>query len=133
MEGLALLAGVLALVFVYQAWLFKAVKPRNVATTASPEQLQELFRQKVATLGWSIVSDDDPLVAQSPLITGIRQQIALEIIEANDGQTLAVVTVPRYVERVFGAPTKAHTIRMRISSFGRALRSIDSTAVIEYA
>ena len=121
------------MVFIYQAWLFKAVKPRKVVTTASPEQLQELFRQKVATLGWSIVSDGDPLVAQSPLITGIRQQIALEVIEAGGGRTLAVVTVPRYVERVFGAPTKAHTIRMRISSFGSALRSLDSTAVIEYA
>lgn len=133
MEGLALLVGVMAVAYIYQSWLFKAVKPRKVVTTASPEQLQELFREKVATLGWSIVSDGGPLVAQSPLITGIRQQIALEIVEAIDGQTFAAVTVPRYVRRVFGAPTKAHTIRMRISSFGRALRLLDSSAVIDYA
>lgn len=133
MEGLALLGGILVAVFIYQAWLFKAVKPRRIVTSAQPDALREMFAQKVATLGWSIISEGEPMVAQSPLITGIRQQIALEIIDSDENGTVAALTVPRYVERMFGAPTKAHTIRMRINSFGRAIRTADPAAVIDYA
>jgi len=71
-------------------------------------------------MGWKLVDDDNPLVAQSPLLSGRRQQIAVEFQGEPNNRTLRM-TVPRLWTKN-GMPYKAHTLRMRMNAFQRAVQ-----------
>ena len=114
----------------YGAVLKQGIRNRHGTTALTPDQVRQLFDAKVATLGWSIVDDDNPRVAQSPLISGMRQQIGLRVDPIDQGSAFEIVAL-RYVERLWGTPAKAHTMRMRMNSFVRAVRAADPRARIE--
>lgn len=114
----------------YTSWLEKSIRPRTVVTKLEAQQLRRIFGDKVATLGWKIVDDGNPMVAQSSLAAGIRQQISLKT-EQDGERTKLVVAPTRTVKKVLGgAPTKAHTLRMRLNSFVSAVQSADPTAKV---
>ena len=77
--GIAVLAGLAVVYFSYDAWKRKAVASRSFTSTADPDLIRDAFERKVATTGWKIIDDGNPMIAQSPLIAGIRQQVALDL------------------------------------------------------
>lgn len=114
----------------YASWLEKSIRPRTVVTKLEAQHLRRIFGDKVATLGWKIVDDGNPMVAQSSLAAGIRQQISLKTEQNGEGTKL-VVAPTRTVKKVLGgAPTKAHTLRLRLNSFVSAVQSADPTAQV---
>jgi hypothetical protein len=123
--GIAVLIGFIAAHIAYGNWLTKGIKPRTFETSATPEQLRAIFVDKVGRAGWKIVDDGNPIVAQSSLATGIRQQISLTTSEHN-GRTVVRVGPQRWVTK-WGVPKKAHTIRMRLDSFVGAVRTHDAS------
>ncbi len=114
----------------YHRWLARSVSPRVIETELSETELRGLFDRNVGTTGWKIVDTGNPRVAQSSLLTGIRQQISLTIGESDNGTRVAVVQVPRLVVKLTGVPTKAHTLRMRMNSFTNAVEARDRQARI---
>jgi hypothetical protein len=124
-----LLALAVAAYIGYNVFKNRGMRPRRVVTTLSARQLREIFRDTVGGAGWSIVDDGNPIIAQSSLLAGIRQQIALRI-EERDGRTHANLAVIRYSKKVLGGATKAHTLRWRMSSFLTQVRAADSTASV---
>lgn len=110
----------------YITWLKHGVKPRVFHTRLSPDQVRSLFVDKVARGGWSIVDDGNPLVAQSSLVTGTRQQIGLTT-RATDGRGVAVDIRPMRmrVKMIGNVPTKGHTLRVRMNSFVNEVRRHD--------
>ncbi len=123
------IAGLVAARIAYGKMLEQGMRTRIVETSLSPDALSQIFVQKVVGSTWKLV-DDDPMVAQSPLISGIRQQIYLEIVSLPTGRTRAVVGVARWSMNR-GIPAKAHTIRMRLDAFERAVRGQDPAVGIE--
>lgn len=117
------LVGFGAVYFAYATWLTNGIKPRVFKTRVPKTQLRDQFSEKVARAGWKIVDDGNPLIAQSSLITGIRQQIALELSE--DGPVTTVRVGPQRWVTKWGVPVKAHTIRLRLDSFVKAVREMD--------
>lgn len=129
--GIAVLVVIFGLWIAYSNWLTKGIKPRVFHTTTRPDQLRDLFTQKVAGSGWKVVDDGNPMVAQSPLATGIRQQISLDLDhDANVGRTKVRVGPQRWISKR-GTPTKAHTIRVRLNSFVHAVRQVDPSINVE--
>lgn len=124
--GLGVIGGFIAMYMAYASWLTKGIQPRQLTTRVPAAELRRLFDLKVAGAGWKIVDDGNPMVAQSPLLTGIRQQIALEVRENADGTTTVRVGPQRWVTS-WGVPAKAHTIRMRLNSFVTAVRTVDAS------
>jgi hypothetical protein len=128
-------AGILILVLVtggyvaYGSWLTSGIRPRVFTTSLSAAQLRLTFGEKVARAGWKIVDDGNPMVAQSPLATGIRQQIALDLRAAPDGSVHVRVGPRRWVSR-YGVPKKGHTIRMRLDSFVNAVQRTDPAVAV---
>lgn len=110
----------------YANWLKKGIRSRTYVTKASPDDLRRIFAAKVASSGWKVVDDGNPVVAQSPLITGIRQQIAMHM-QQDDGGIRVKIGPQRWVTK-WGVPKKGHTIRFRLNGFESALRQLDSTA-----
>jgi len=108
----------------YGNWLKSGIKPRRFVTTLGPHDVRSLFTDRVARTGWKIVDDGNPLVAQSSLVTGIRQQIGVEVARAANGQTSVQVGPNRIVTK-YGVPKKGHTIRLRLNSFVGAVRAHD--------
>ena len=100
-------AGLFGLVTLYSKFLLSGMATRVVTTGLPIEQIRNVFVQKVAGSTWKIVDDGNPMIAQSPLLTGIRQQIGLEV-EQNGGRNMARVTVLRWTEK-YGIPNKAYT------------------------
>lgn len=130
--GIAVIGGLIALGIAYQVALRRGMRPRLLATSLDDPTLRALFTRHVAGSTWKIVADGDPMVAQSPLIAGIRQQIAMELGEDGryPGSTAVRVTVKRYARKTLrGTPTKAHTLRIRMNAFVRAVQHADPTAV----
>ena len=84
-------AGLFGLVTLYSKFLLSGMATRVVTTGLPIEQIRNVFVQKVAGSTWKIVDDGNPMIAQSPLLTGIRQQIGLEV-EQNGGRNMARVT-----------------------------------------
>lgn len=121
---------VIAIFTIYGNWLEKGFRPRVLDTALSPDQLRTLFADKVARLGWKMVDEDNPLVAQSGLLGGRRQQISLQLAPGENGRIAARIAVPRFW-RKNGMPYKAHTLRMRINAFLGAVRSADASVRIE--
>ena len=127
----ALIAFVVVYVIIsvaYGTWLEKGFRTRRVVTRLSPEQLRDIFISRVARAGWSVVDDDNPIVAQSGLMAGRRQQIALSVARQGDWN-VAVISVPRFW-RKRGTPYKAHTLRLRMNSFLSAVTEADGAAQI---
>ena len=78
----------------YSKFLLSGMATRTIVTNASPEQVRDVFVRKVAGSTWKIVDDGNPMIAQSPLVTGIRQQIGLEVSQEG-GRCRARVEVLR--------------------------------------
>lgn len=114
-------AGLFGLVTLYSKFLLSGMATR-VVTTGLP------IEQKVAGSTWKIVDDGNPMIAQSPLLTGIRQQIGLEV-EQNGGRNMARVTVLRWTEK-YGIPNKAYTLRMRLGAFVNEVQRLDPGAQV---
>lgn len=122
--GIAILIVIVGSYIAYGNWLTNGIKPRMFTTSAPPDMVRQSFADKVARTGWKIVDDGNPMVAQSPLATGIRQQISLELSAGQNGATRVRVGPNRWVTS-WGVPKKAHTIRMRMDSFVTAVQRID--------
>jgi hypothetical protein len=121
--GIGALALAIGAYVAYTSWLTNGIKPRAFDTELPAERLRTLFAGRVARMGWKVVDDGNPMVAQSSLATGIRQQVALNL-RAKDGRTSAIVGPRRWVTR-WGVPKKAHTIRMRLDGFMAAVQAED--------
>ena len=134
-EGGNVVLGIIALVVLiglyigYNAFKTHGFRPRRVETNLSAEQLRGIFAEKVAGHGWSIVDDGNPMVAQSTLLAGIRQQIALNVVE-NGGRSVANLMVTRYSKKVLGGATKAYTLRWRMNAFLTHVQRLDATASV---
>jgi hypothetical protein len=113
----------------YGSFKMHGFRPRNVQTSLSPDQLRHIFRETVATTGWFVVDEGNPMVAQSPLLAGIRQQIALRVGE-NNGRTAARIEVIRYSKKVFGGATKAYTLRWRMNAFLSQVQRADTSSLV---
>lgn len=124
------MVAVLAAQFAYIYWLNKSIRPRRIQTHLSIDQLDSVFTNQVAGKGWKVVDDGNPMIAQSPLMTGIRQQIQMMVVD--QGPTRSVVVEPiRIVRKRFGAPSKAHTLRFRMNSFAKKVSSMDQNAQVQ--
>lgn len=78
--GVIVIFGVcFAVVHFYSKFLMSGMASRTIVTSASPAQVRDAFVRKVAGSTWKIVDDGNPMIAQNPLVTGIRQQIGLEV------------------------------------------------------
>jgi hypothetical protein len=127
--GFVFLAALIAAYLAYNSYKRRGFRSRQITTGLQAEQLRGLFESTVAGKGWSIVDPGNPMIAQSGLLAGIRQQIALQIDE-NSGHTVARIAVLRYSRKVFGGTTKAHTLRWRMNSFIAAVQRLDASASI---
>lgn len=124
--GISALVLLIGAYVAYTSWLTNGIKPRAFDTALPAERLRALFAGRVARMGWKVVDDGNPMVAQSPLATGVRQQIALKL-RTNDGGTSVIVGPQRWVTK-WGVPKKAHTIRMRLDAFVAAVQAEDGVA-----
>jgi len=113
----------------YTSWLTNGIKPRVFTTSVEPDRLRRVFEDKVARTGWKLVDDGNPMIAQSPLITGIRQQIFLQLENGPNGSTRVRVGPNRWVTN-WGVPKKAHTIRMRMNAFVSAVQGADPSVAV---
>lgn len=116
----------------YASWLTNGIKPRAFTTSVSADHLRRTFVDKVARAGWKVVDDSNPMVAQSSLATGIRQQIALELGTAGDGATRVRIGPNRWATK-WGVPKKGHTIRLRMDSFVKAIQQRDASIAVTRA
>ncbi|MDQ1743353.1 MAG: hypothetical protein QOE23_1692 [Pseudonocardiales bacterium] len=72
----------------------------------------------------------NPVVAQSSLVAGTRQQIGL-YTESTDGGTRVRLVALRFRRKVLtGTPTKGHTLRLRMNSFVDGVRQQDPSAQV---
>lgn len=127
--GILILVALIGAYIAYTNWLTNGIKPRVFTTTASVDDLRRAFVAKVARAGWKLVDDGNPMVAQSSLATGIRQQISLELASARDGAISVRIGPNRWVTS-WGVPKKAHTIRMRMDSFVAAVQQSDRSIAV---
>ncbi len=127
--GIAVLALLIGLVWWYNQFKYRGFRARTVDTRLPVEQLRTIFEQTVSGKGWAIVDYGNPIVAQSGLLAGIRQQIALTTRTTEHG-TQARICVPRYSKKVFGGPTKAYTLRWRMGAFLSAVQAADVSATV---
>lgn len=130
--GLVVLAVCIGAWIAYGNWLESGIGPRHFDTAVSPQALRELFHDRVARAGWKIVDDGNPLVAQSSLVTGIRQQIALTLSTTADGRTKVRVGADRWSTN-YGIPSKAHTVRLRLNSFVSSVQAQDPNVQVRRA
>lgn len=72
-------------------------------------------------MGWKVVDHDNPMVAQSPLLAGRRQQISLTLARTGSGLRCSIKPTRVWVKGLARVPYKAHTIRMRLNAFERAV------------
>ena len=110
----------------YNLWKRRAVKSQSFTSSADPDLIRDAFERKVATTGWKIVDDGNPMIAQSPLIAGIRQQVALNLTVDGAHVRGQYVTL-RYVRKMLtGTPTKAVTLAARRSAFFKELARLNA-------
>jgi hypothetical protein len=127
--GIVILVVFIGAYIAYGNWLTNGIKPRVFTTSVSADQLRRTFVDKVARAGWKIVDDGNPMVAQSSLATGIRQQVALQLDTGSDGAMRVRVGPNRWVSR-WGVPKKGHTIRMRMDSFVNTIQRSDASIAV---
>lgn len=114
----------------YSSWLRQGIRTRVLDSRLSADQLREIFSGKVARAGWSLVDTGNPMVAQSALIAGTRQQIGLFTEPTSQGTQVRVVAL-RFQRKVLtGTPTKGHTLRIRMNSFIDGVRQQDPSTQI---
>lgn len=126
--GILVLAAIIVAWWKYTAWLEQGIKPRHFTTTLAAEEVRRLFVSAVTGTGWKIVDDGNPLICQSPLLTGIRQQLGLNVQDHEQG-TVVRVGPQRWVTS-WGVPKKAHTLRMRLNAFEDAVRRADPSIAV---
>ena len=122
--GIAILIALIGGHVAYGSWLTKGIRPRHFTTGLSVHEIRRIFDEKVARTGWKVVDDGNPMIAQSSLITGIRQQISLQTATDDAGRTTVVVGPQRWVTK-WGVPKKGHTIRMRVNGFIASAKGSD--------
>jgi hypothetical protein len=127
--GILFLVALIAAYVGYNSFKTHGFRQREVTTQLSPDELAAIFEQKVCGMGWTIVDRGNPLMAQSSLIAGIRQQIALQWTDNGDHR-VARIWVPRYSKKVLGGATKAYTLRMRMGGFLNEVRRRDAAATV---
>jgi len=127
--AILLLAALITIKIGYDSFKVRGFRPRELDTRLSAVELRRIFQHTVAGTGWSIVDDGDPMVAQSGLLAGIRQQIALRLDEDGD-RTRARIAVTRYSKKVFGGATKAYTLRWRMNAFIAQVRQADASVSV---
>ena len=127
--GIAIIVALVAVYAAYNKFKERGFRERQVSTGLTAGQLAEIFEQKVCGMGWKIVDRGNPLVAQSSLAAGIRQQIALQVSESG-GRSTARIWVPRYSKKLLGGTTKAYTLRLRMSGFLNEVQRRDAAAVV---
>lgn len=132
------MTGVLGVLFIvvliaaaigYNNFKVRGFRQREVTTQLPPQALAAIFEQKVCGMGWSMIDRGNPLVAQSTLLAGIRQQIALQVAD-NGSHRVARIWVPRYSKKLLGGATKAYTLRMRMSGFLSEVQRQDAAATV---
>ncbi|RZT87870.1 hypothetical protein EV383_4802 [Pseudonocardia sediminis] len=116
--------------YAYDKFKTNGFRPRTVHTRLAPRDVVDAFARTVTGTGWTIVDWGNPVVAQSGLLSGIRQQIALRVEPGPTGCTVQVF-VPRYSKKVLGGATKAYTLRWRMSSFLTEVRRMDTNAMVQ--
>ena len=126
---IAVIGGLVAMTAAYETAKRHAFRPRLVHTRLSAADLRGIFRDTVSGRGWSIIDEGNPIVAQSSVLTGVRQQIALHTDVTGAG-TEAHIAVVRYSRKALRGTTKAHTLRWRMNAFLTAVRSADLSASI---
>lgn len=117
MIGLVILIAIIAIWWAYTAWLKNGVRPRVLHTSLPVDQIRATFVDKVARGGWQLVDDGNPLVAQSSLITGHRQQIGMTVHPAGGKVAVDIRPLRLRVKVLTQVPTKGHTLRIRMNSF----------------
>jgi hypothetical protein len=127
--GIVILAVLIAAGIGYNTFKENGFRPRDVTTRLSAAQLREIFRNTVAGRGWSIMDEGNPMIAQSSLLAGIRQQIILQVDESED-VTRARIAVARYSKKVLGGATKAYTLRWRMNAFLGEVQRTDHSASV---
>jgi hypothetical protein len=127
--GILVIGVLIAAAIGYNRFKMNGFRPRTVTTRLTGDQLRAIFRDTVAGTSWSIVDEGNPIVAQSSLLMGIRQQIALQVTEAN-GTTHARIMVLRYSKKILGGTTKAYTLRWRMTSFLNEVMRTDRSASV---
>jgi hypothetical protein len=118
--AIAVLGALFAAIFVYQNWLRSSVRPREFRTQLPVHEVKRLFELKVAGMGWKVIDDDNPMVAQSSMLAGRRQEISMRITQTSDGLHVHVWVSRLWTKGIGRVPYKAHTIRMRMNAFERA-------------
>lgn len=126
--AIAFFAVLIFIISMYYRWIRKGLRPRTMTTSLTGDQLRTLFAQKVANLGWKVIDNDNPLIAQSPLIAGIRQQITCTMTKAGNG-IRCDIRPTRVVKKWGNRPTKAHTLRMRLNAFENAVNSAPAPCI----
>jgi hypothetical protein len=127
--GILLLAALVAAAVAYNNFKVRGFRQREVTTQLPPHTLAAIFEQKVCGMGWAMVDRGNPLVAQSSLLAGIRQQIALHVTD-HGSHRVARIWVPRYSRKLLGGATKAYTLRMRMSGFLSEVQRQDAAATV---
>lgn len=118
--GILLLVAIIAAVLAYNNWLTRGIRPREFVSNYSADQLRHIFTDKVAGMGWKVVDHDNPMVAQSPLLAGRRQQITLKMTREGNAIRCRIAPTRVWTKGWGGVPYKAHTLRMRLNAFERA-------------
>lgn len=129
MIGIVFLVAIIAAYIAYGNWLKNGIRPREFETSLSADSVRRVFEQRVAKTGWKVVDDGNPMVAQSSLATGVRQQIGLQVSSETGGRTVVRVGPQRWRVK-FGVPKKGHTIRMRLNSFVEGIRTEDRSITV---
>ena len=130
MSALAVLI-ILALILIpwfYAQAKWKVIRPRDIHTSLTPQQLRNAFESKVVGSTWKVHDAGNPMVAISRLLGGIRQQLSLGIVETESG-TSARIAVARVTFKLTG-PSKAYTLQMRMSAFIAEVQRLDRSARI---
>lgn len=130
--AIVVLIAIFAVHFAYVSWLKEGIRPRVFSTSLDESSVRHLFSDRVARAGWKVVDDGQPMIVQSSLLSGVRQQIYLQTQRGEDGATQVKVGPSRWVTK-WGAPKKGHTIRMRLDSFVSAVRSQDAKIEVQKA
>ena len=127
--AILVVVGLFAGYFRYLSFLRNGVKPQTVTTDLGVDDLRGIFVDRVCHSGWRIIDDGNPMVAQSSLATGTRQQIGLTLRRDDAGGVTATIEPLRLRVKVWTrVPTKGHTLRIRMNSFVRAVTSADPVA-----
>ena len=129
------IVALVAIVSLYQRWLRTGMRARVVTTRLSAGEVEEQFADAVAIWGWSLAKPENPqgnpeLVARQGRLSGWlgRQEITCTI-ENENGRRLVRVTATR-VKRSIGGFTQAHTVRIRMNRFLRAIAREDASATV---